>query len=332
MKKKILSTSFLFLLVFSTLLAQQKEILVVSQDGTGDFTKIQEAINSVRDFYEKTVEIQIRAGLYPEKIWIPAWKTNLKLVGQDSANTRITGADYAGKSRLHKDGLGLAQYTTYNSYSLLLQGNGCILSNLTIENTAGKVGQAVALHIEADRVVVNQCKITGHQDSFYLAKEGTRIYVKDSYISGTTDFIFGAATAYFENCIIESLSNSYITAASTTAAQKYGFIFMNCSLRAANTSIDKVYLGRPWRPYAKTIFINTHMAGHILAQGWHAWPGDKMFPHKEYTAEYAEINSSGPGAARASARVSWSKQLPRSAAKKYSKQKVFTNWILPSHL
>ncbi|HEX8017618.1 MAG TPA: pectinesterase family protein, partial [Flavobacterium sp.] len=140
------------------------------------------------------------------------------------------------------------------------------------------------------------------------------------------DFIFGAATAYFYNCTIESLSNSYVTAASTTQEDKYGFVFVDCKLTAKDNSVDKVFLGRPWRPFAKTVFINAELGAHIIPEGWNPWKGDKNFPDKEKTVYYAESGSKGEGAKDISKRVSWSHQLKKSDLKKYGLEDVLNGW------
>lgn len=208
-----------------------------------------------------------------------------------------------------------------------MQGNDFIAKNLTIENTAGRVGQAVALHVEGDRCVFINCRLLGNQDTLYATTEHSRQFYKDCYIEGTTDFIFGAATAVFENCVIKSLANSFITAASTTSRQPFGFVFFNCRL-IADTGVSKVYLGRPWRPYAKTVFIHTEMGAHILPEGWNPWKGDAMFPDKEKTAFYAEFENTGLGA-NISGRVSWSHQLTAADMKKYTVKNILSgndNW------
>lgn len=300
--------------------------LLVAQDGSGDYTSIQEAINQVRDHAERRVVIRIRAGQYTEKLVIPAYKRNITLKGENRETTVIRFGDYSGKPFQGTDVTGNPNFSTYTSYTLLVAANDCTLEELTIENTAGKVGQAVALHTEGDRITVRSCNILGNQDTFYLAKAGTRNYVENCLISGTTDFIFGAATAYFKACRIESRSNSYITAASTTAEDEYGFVFDACTLLAKDASVNKVFLGRPWRPYAKTVFINSALGQHIVPEGWHAWPGDKNFPAKERTAFYAEYGSTGPGAEDLSARVPWSVQLRKNDLKKFTLTAVFGDW------
>ena len=291
--------------------------LTVSQDGKGDYVTIQEAVNAVRDLSQVQVLIYIKKGVYKEKLAIPSWKTNISLIGEDKDSTIITNNDYSGKPYLVKDAYGKDKFSTYTSYTLLIQGNDCRVEHLTVQNTAGRVGQAVAIHIEADRCMVLDCKLLGNQDTLYAAKAATRQYYKDCYIEGTTDFIFGEAIAVFEHCIIKSLTNSYITAASTRQGQKFGFVFLHCNL-IADTGVTKVYLGRPWRPYSQTVFINTSMGKHILPIGWENWKS----PANETTAFYAEYNSKGEGA-NANERVKWSKKLSAKQADGYTLSAIF---------
>ncbi|WP_231425285.1 MULTISPECIES: pectinesterase family protein [Pedobacter] len=300
-----------------------EKIITVAKDGTADFQTIQSAVNSVRDHLQGKVTIKVSDGIYHEKLVIPAWKKNIRILGANKDRTIITGDDYSGKDFPTKDFTGNSKYSTYTSYTVLIQGNDCTLENLTIENTAGKVGQAVALAIEADRFRAISCNILGNQDTLYCSKDG-RNYFKSCLIAGTTDFIFGEATAVFQHCVIESLANSYITAASTTPQQPYGFVFFDCEL-IAKAGVGKVYLGRPWRPYARTVFIRTKMGAHITAEGWHPWPGDAEFPNKERTAYYREYQNSGPGA-DGGGRVPWSKSLSKSDLKVYEMNKIFRGW------
>jgi pectinesterase len=313
------------------LIAQQvvypKEI-TVAQDGSGNYKTIQEAINSVRDLGQQLVTIHIKKGIYHEKLIIPSWKTKISLIGEDKENTIITNADYSGKENPGgNDAFGKDKFTTYTSYTVLVQGNDFIAENLTIENTAGAVGQAVALHVEGDRCVIKNCKLLGHQDTLYAATEKSRQLYLDCYVEGTTDFIFGEATAVFQNCTIKSLINSYVTAAATTPRQQYGFVLLNCKL-IADTFVTKVFLGRPWRPYAKTVYINCELGSHILPEGWNPWKGDAMFPDKEKTAYYAEYGNTGAGASRTE-RVTWSRQLTAEEVKLYTVKNILggsDNW------
>lgn len=318
----------LFLLATTFLSAQTLDNrleLTVAKDGSGDFKTIQEAINNVKDNADKRVVITIKPGVYKEKLVILPSKTFITLKGTDREKTIISFDDYSGKPLREMDASGKKEFGTSTSYSFLIQGNDCTLENLTVENAAGKVGQAVALHIKSDRVIVKNCSILGNQDTLYLSEGNTRSYFENCFINGTTDFIFGAATAYFYKCTIESLTNSYITAASTPKDQPYGFVFTDCRLTAKDSTVNKVFLGRPWRPYAQTIFINTDLGSHIIPEGWNAWI-DSRFPDKDKTAYYAEYASKGAAAKNVSQRVSWSHQLKKTDAKKYSRDLVFNGW------
>lgn len=303
-------------------------MLTVAKDGSGNYKTIQEAVNAVRDLSDKRVTIHIKNGIYKEKIVIPSWKTNISFVGEDKDSTIITFDDFSGKPNPGgTDAFRKDKFTTYTSYTVLVEGNDFTAENLTIQNTAGRVGQAVALHVEADRVIIKNCKLLGNQDTLYISKENSRQYFQDCYIEGTTDFIFGEAIAVFQNCIIKSLINSYITAASTRADQSFGFVLLHCKL-IADSSVNTVYLGRPWRPYAKTVYINCDLGSHIAPEGWNPWKGDAMFPDKEKTAYYAEFGNMGPGAS-INSRVPWSKQLNEKEAKRYTLKNILggkDNW------
>lgn len=296
----------------------------VAQDGSGDFKTIQEAVNTVRDLSQSQVVINVKAGVYHEKLVIPSWKTKISLIGEDKANTIISYNDYSGKLNPGgKDAFGKDKFTTYTTYTVLVQGNDFIAENLTIENSAGRVGQAVALHVEGDRCRIKNCNLLGNQDTVYAGTENSREYYKDCFIQGTTDFIFGEATAVFDHCIIKNLSNSYIAAASTTPRQAFGFVFLNCKLEADSIA-KKVFLGRPWRPYAKTVYIRTEMGSQIATAGWDNW----RIPDNEKTAYYAEYKNTGAGA-NISGRVSWSHQLTAAEAKKYTIKNILSgkdNW------
>jgi pectinesterase len=318
---------FLFLLIALSNHAQdiQPTQLTVAQDGSGDHKTIQEAINSVRDLGQVRVTITIRNGVYPEKLVIPSEKSTITLIGENRDSTIITNDDFSGKAI--PQGLNIAgkdKFSTFTSYTMLVQANDITLENLTIQNTAGRVGQAVALHLEGDRIKVMNCRIISNQDTLLVHRAGNRQYFLDCYIEGTTDFIFGEATALFVNCTIKSLVSSFITAASTRQGTPFGFVFLDCKL-IADEAATKVYLGRPWRPYAKTVFINCELGSHIRAEGWDPWSGDKMFPDKDKTAFYAEYKNVGSGS-DISKRVAWSKQLTKKEAKQYTMKNIFIDW------
>lgn len=319
MKKLILLGTYLFsvLLLSAQNNSAYPSSLTVAKDGSGNYKTIQEAINATRDLGKLTVKIFVKKGVYHEKVIVPSWKTNISLIGESRDSTIITYEDFSGKPNPGgTDAFGKDKFTTYTSYTLLVQGNDFSAENLTIQNTAGRVGQAVALHVEGDRVVIKNCKILGNQDTLYATKENSRQYYDNCYIEGTTDFIFGEAIAVFQNCTIKSLVNSYITAAATRQAQLFGYVFFDCKL-IADTAAKKVYLGRPWRSYAKTVFIRCEIGSQILPEGWDPWKGDAMFPDKEKTAYYAEYKNKGAGAS-ITGRVPWSKQLTDEDIKSYT--------------
>ena len=319
---------FLFTICFiqygSGSFAQQQTYpatFTVAQNGTGNFKTIQEAINAVRDLSQQTVQIFIKKGVYHEKLIIPSWKTNISLIGEGSDNTIISYNDYAGKALPAQEYfLKTDTLRTFTSYTILIAGNDCSVENLTIENNAGRVGQAVALHTEGDRIIIKNCRLLGNQDTYYAARDGSRVYFKDCFIEGTTDFIFGEATVVFQSCTIKNLLNSYITAASTRSWRQYGFVLFDCNL-IADTAARKVFLVRPWRPYSKTVYIRTEIGDHIVKEGWDNWRN----PENEKTVLYAEYKNFGPGA-KSAERVKWSKQLTEKELKKYTLKNIFDGW------
>jgi pectinesterase len=312
----------LLLLISSLVFAQQNypSKLTVAADGSGDYRTIQEAINAFRAYSPVALQLHIRNGVYKEKLVIPSWVTNLTITGENPDSTIITNDDYSGKFKSKDTVADKSKYSTFSSYTMWVQGNDITIKNLTIRNTAGRVGQAVALHVDGDRVTVNNCRLLGNQDTLLTANDSSRQYYIGCIIEGTTDFIFGPATVVFENCIIRSLSNSYITAASTPAWKQFGYVFLNCKL-TANEEAKQVYLGRPWRAYARTVFIGCEMGAHIRAEGWENWRN----PENEKTAFYAEYKNSGPGAATAG-RVAWSHQLTKKQAAAYTTGRIFGDW------
>ena len=288
------------------------DTIVVARDGTGQFRTIDEAIEVCRAFMDYHKVIYIKKGTYKEKLIIPQWLQNIELCGEDMNETIITYDDHANINNMG----------TFRTYTLKIEANDITLKNLTIENNAARLGQAVALHTEGDRLIFINCRFIGHQDTVYTGMPYTRLFFKGCYICGTTDFIFGPSTAWFENCTIESLINSYVTAASTPADAEYGYIFNNCRLIAGGTA-EKCYLGRPWRDYGYTLFMNCDLGGHIRPEGWHHWE-----KQREQTARYLEYNNRGAGA-QPQQRVVWSRQLTKKEALQITPDKVFTrqdNW------
>ena len=283
--------------------------ITVAQDGSGDYTKIQDAVYATPAFPYEKVTIFVKNGTYNEKVRIPEWNTNVVLQGESKENTIITFDDNFSK-------IALGRNSTFYTYTLLVEGDDFSASNLTIKNTSGERGQAIALSVTANRAKITNCNLLGNQDTLYLSGKEAKQYFKDCYIEGTTDFIFGGATALFENCIIHSIKSSYVTAASTPKGTPFGFVFKNCKL-TANPEAKEVYLGRPWRIYAKTVFINCEMGSQIKPEGWENWSK----PEAEKNAFYAEYKCTGEGFQPAK-RVKWSHQLSKKEATQYSIENI----------
>lgn len=315
MKKNIWILALIGLLFASMASAQD---FTVAADGSGDFNTVQEAIDAVPDFRKQRTTIFIKNGVYKEKLVLPASKNNVTFVGEDKHKTIITNDDYASKLNRFGEEMG-----TTGSSGFFVFGSDFTARNITFENSAGQVGQAVAVRVDGDRVVFENCRFLGNQDTLYPHGENSRQYYKNCYIEGTVDFIFGWSTAVFENCEIICKDHGYVTAASTSKGKEFGFVFIDCRI-TGDAPENSFYLGRPWRPYAKTVFINCFLDKHIKPEGWHNW-GSK---DKEKTAFYAEYNSYGPGAAPMK-RVSWSHQLTDDEAKKYTPKNILSgddNW------
>ncbi|EOS09892.1 hypothetical protein C802_03445 [Phocaeicola sartorii] len=313
MMRKVLGLLLLLVAVSGTWAQERRDTLVVSRDGTGDFRTLQEAVESARAFMDYTVTIYVKNGVYKEKVIVPSWVENIDIIGEDRDKTIITYDDHANINKMG----------TFRTYTVKVEGSDITFKNLTIENNAAQLGQAVALHTEGDRLKFINCRILGNQDTIYTGAKFTRLYFKDCYIDGTTDFIFGPSTALFENCMIHSKRNSYVTAASTPKEAKYGYVFKHCKL-TAEPGVDKVYLGRPWRPYAYTLFIECELGKHIVPAGWHNWGKQS----NEETARYMEYKNTGEGA-NVSERVAWSKQLTKKEAEAVTVDAIFgtqSNW------
>ena len=311
--RKFLGLLLLLSVVSAAWAQERQDTIVVSRDGTGNFRTLQEAIESARAFMDYTVTIYVRNGVYKEKVIVPSWVENIDIIGEDRDKTIITYDDHANINKMG----------TFRTYTVKVEGSDITFKNLTIENNAAQLGQAVALHTEGDRLKFINCRILGNQDTIYTGAKFTRLYFKDCYIDGTTDFIFGPSTALFEDCIIHSKRNSYVTAASTPKEAKYGYVFKHCKL-TAEPGVDKVYLGRPWRPYAYTLFIECELGKHIVSAGWHNWGKQS----NEETARYMEYKNTGEGA-NASERVAWSKQLIKKEAEAVTVDAIFrtqSNW------
>jgi pectinesterase len=321
---KLILSLFVALLATAQLHAANKydnpDTLFVARDGTAEFRNIDDAIEVCRAFMEYHKVIFVKKGVYKEKLIIPSWLTNIEICGEDRDHTIITYDDHAnirlpGTER---------KMGTFRTYTLKIEGSLITVKNITIENSAARLGQAVALHTEGDRLCFINCRFLGNQDTIYTGMGGTRLYFRDCYIEGTTDFIFGPSTAWFEQCTIKDKINSYVTAASTPKDIAYGYIFNHCRI-IADSAATKCYLGRPWRPWAYTLFMNCELGGHIRPEGWYNWGNEA----NEKTARYLEYNNHGPGA-NTEHRVAWSHQLTKKEAQQITLDRVFnhdTSWI-----
>ncbi|RXM41460.1 pectin esterase [Chryseobacterium sp. CH21] len=322
MKYSVLFKSSALLIVFFSFLSFKinDKIIVVSKDGKGDFTTIQQAINAIENSSLTRTKVFIKNGIYKEKIIIPETKGAILLEGENSEKTIITYDDYASKKNAEGKEIG-----TTGSSTIFIYSADFTAKNISFENSSGRVGQAVAVLTSGDRIAFENCRFLGNQDTLYLKgvqdledkTKPSRNYFRNCYIEGTTDYIFGAGTAVFENCIIYSKETaSYVTAASTPQGNEFGFVFINSKIMG-NAKDRSVYLGRPWRPFAKTVYIDCELNSTIKAEGWHNWNKTEA----EKTTLYAESNSKGAGA-NMTQRVPWSHQLNQEERKKYTPENI----------
>ena len=303
-----------FLLIAFGATAQKR--IVVAQDGSGDFKTVQAAINSVPDSSGKTTEIFIKKGTYKEHIIVPVNKMHVTLIGEDAKQTVLTYDNYAGKL----DSTGKA-FGTSRSASVYVYGAYFTAKNITFQNSSGPVGQALAIYVAGDKAAFFNCLFLGFQDTIYTHGLGSHQYYSKCYIEGTVDFIFGAATALFDDCDIYCKQHgAYITAASTLDTTKYGYVLMHCNI-TGNAPEHSFTLGRPWRPHAKVVYLYCKLGDMISDAGWDNWRN----PENEKTAYYAEYKNSGPGY-QPDKRAAWSHQLTDDEAKLYTKKLILNGW------
>ncbi len=286
---------------------QYKYVFTVAKDGTGDYNTIQDAIDAMRVYPLAPITLYIKNGTYREKIELPAPNNDVSFIGENVDSTIIVFDDYSGKGK----------HTTFTSYTAKISGNRFRAANISFVNSAGPVGQALALYVDADKAVFTNCKFLGNQDTIFSSGETSRQLFDHCFIEGTTDFIFGPGTAVFNACTIRCKTNSFITAASTPKGNKYGFVFLGCTI-TADSGVSKLSLGRPWRNYSRTVFLQCNLPAAVTATGWDNWGN----PENEKTAYYAEYKNSGPGAVT-TGRVKWSKQLSSKEASSYTPAQIF---------
>jgi pectinesterase len=285
---------------------------VVAADGSGDYTSLQQAISSApmkTGSNDPRWVIHVKPGTYRERVYVQRERGRMLIRGDDAATTIIAFDLHAGVTG--PDGRPIG---TFGTPTVHIDGDGMTWENITFANTAGPVGQALALRADGDRLTFRRCRFLGWQDTLLLNRG--RHYFEDCYVEGHVDFIFGGATAYFSRCEIRALRDGYLTAASTPEGTLHGFVFADCRVTAAEGV--KTYLGRPWRNFARTVFLRTEMSSAVRPEGWHNWKK----PDAERAAFYAEFASSGPGAAPAS-RAPWSRQLTAEEAASFIPAQIF---------
>lgn len=287
----------------------------VAQDGSGDYTTVQAAFDAIPKNNKTPVTIIIGAGIYKEKLLLDSTKDFVTLIGSNKFNTMLTYDDHTGKLSPKGDTI-----NTRTSWSFKMLANNFTASNITFQNDAGfSAGQAVAVEADGDKATFHNCRFIGNQDVLFI-NNGRQTY-QQCYVEGTTDFIFGSATAWFEQCHIHSKKNSHITAASTPPEKKYGYVFNDCIL-TGDTSLHSASLGRPWRPYAAVTYMHCFIGEHIKPEGWSNWNNTEYYK----TARYTEYKNYGPSA-DAAKRVNWAKQLTDAEAGELTVQKFFGDWF-----
>ncbi|KAL0443420.1 UNVERIFIED_CONTAM: Pectinesterase 2.1 [Sesamum latifolium] len=273
--------------------------LVVAKDGSGNYKTVAEAIAAAPDKSKKRYVIYVKKGTYKENVEVGKNKKNLMIIGDGMDSTIITG-----------DLNVVDGSTTFNSATLAAVGEGFMLQDIRIQNTAGpEKHQAVALRVGADKSVINRCRIDAYQDTLYA--HSLRQFYRDSYITGTVDFIFGNAAVVFQKCKLvarkpmKSQKNMVTAQGRTDPNQNTGTSIQDCEIRASEDlepvkSSFPTYLGRPWKEYSRTVVMQSYIGDHIDPAGWSEWSGD--FALK--TLYYGEYMNKGPGAGTGK-RVKW---------------------------
>ena len=296
-------------------------VLYVAADGTGDYYSIQRAIDVAP---EGGAVISIAPGTYREVLTIDRPHIHLRSPYDDPGKTVIVFDKSAGTAN-----------GTLNSATVNISGDDFLAENLTFQNDfnahhpqTSQGSQALALRVTGDRAVFRNMRFLGNQNTLYAGNKGptsSRQYFVDCFIEGNVDFIFGDAKAFFERCEIKSTPHGggYLTAQSKRSSeQDSAYVFDHCKL-TAYPGVEHIWLGRPWRPYAAVIFLNTEMGSHIEPAGWREWhPGETKSLE---TAYYAEYNSSGPGA-HPGERDPHSRQLTAAEASRYELGRFFKDW------
>jgi pectinesterase len=308
--------SFLIVFLLIGLFAVAQKKITVAQDGSGNFKTVQAAFDAVPNNNKKPITIFVKNGVYKEKLHLDSSKTFVTLIGEHKFNTILTYNDHTGEVLPSGEAI-----NTRTSHSFLIDADDFTAKNITFQNDAGfTAGQAVAVEADGDRERFFNCRFVGFQDVLFTNNDHARQFYKNCYIEGTTDFIFGSSTVWFEQCHIHSKKNSHVTAASTPKEHPFGYVFNDCIL-TGDSSLHNVSLGRPWRPFASVTYIHCYIGQHIKPEGFSNWNQTENYK----TTRYAEYKNYGP-ASDTSARVNWSRQLTDEEAKKYTLKNIFGNW------
>lgn len=308
--------NFFILFSFISIVAFSQKRLYVAKDGSATYSTVQKALDAVPLNNKKQVLIIINNGVYKEKLHLDKSKQFVTLMGEDKFKTILTFDDHTGKISSNGDTI-----NTRTSASFIITADNFRAENITFQNDAGfTAGQAVGLESDGDKATFYNCRIVGNQDILFTNNDNSRQYYKDCYIEGTTDFIFGSSTVWFEHCHIHSKKNSHITAASTPQQNPFGYVFNDCIL-TGDTSLHVVSLGRPWRQYASVTYIHCYIGSHILPEGWRNWNNTENYK----TTRFSEYENYGPGA-NPSLRVKWSRQLSIEELKKFTIKNILRDW------
>jgi pectin methylesterase-like acyl-CoA thioesterase len=283
--------------------------ITVAADGSGNHRTVQAAVDSVAANNSAPVTITIKPGTYRGVVTIPANKPLLTLAGSGSSASQVVIVEGHASGQAKPGG---GTYGTSGSASVFVNANDTTIRNLTMSNDFNEAAntldaeQAVAVNTSGDRVQFDNVRILGNQDTLLVnapsASAVRRLYVRNSYVEGDVDFIFGRGTMVFQNGTVHSLTrgsssnNGYLTAAATDINNKFGFLFWGTTL-TSNAPAKTVYLGRPWHPSGdvnargQVLYRGVAMGAHIRNDPWTDMSG---FSWK--TARFTEYSSTGAGA------------------------------------
>ncbi|KAK4491401.1 hypothetical protein RD792_002146 [Penstemon davidsonii] len=286
-------------------------LIRVDQSGLGDYTKIQDAIDSVPSNNSELVFIWIKPGTYREKVVVPADKPFITLSGTNAADSTVITWNDGGNA-------------PSQSPTVKILASDFVGRYLTIQNTYGKTGKGVALKVSGDKAAFYGCRILSYQDT--LLDDIGRHYYKNCYIEGATDFVFGNAASLYEKCHLHSISkgDGAMTAQKRESPlENTGFVFLGCKLTGSGGAV----LGRPWGSYSRVVYAITYMSDVVQPQGWNDWED----PTKQKTAYYGEYKCYGPGSKR-DKRVKWSHSLSNEEAAPFLAKTMIggRGWLRPA--